>query len=195
MATQSSSNKVTKKSAKVSKVSKAKEPEPVAEPPKPEPVPEPVAATVDETENEGDVEDQYAHVMATLRQCEATIKALVPVVKRLQKQHAKDVKAAEKSRKKRVRNPDAPPSGFARPGKVSNDLSKFLGLGDEELIARTQVAKRISAYIKDNDLKNPENKKEIILDDSLSKLFKVPFKTHIEFFKIQSYLSPHFIKE
>ena len=39
-----------------------------------------------------------------------------------------------------------------------------------------QVVKRIWAYVKEHDLQNPKDKRKIILDDVLGKIFKVPCK-------------------
>ena len=50
-----------------------------------------------------------------------------------------------KGRVKRVKDPNAPPSGFAKPGPVSDELRKFLSLGKDELIARTDVTKKINS--------------------------------------------------
>lgn len=137
----------------------------------------------------------YSTVLENLLQLEKLVKTTIPMIKKLQKKHDKDVKIAEKSKKtKRVRDPNAPPSGFARPGPVSKELSSFLGLNKDEFIARTQVAKKISEYIKEHNLKNPDNKKEIIIDKKLAQLFKLPDKTKIEYFKIQGHLSSHFLK-
>jgi len=144
--------------------------------------------------NEVDTED-YSSLLANLVQIEKLVKVAMPLVKRLQKKHEKDLKMAEKSKKKkRARDPNAQPSGFARPGPVSAELRGFLGMKDDELIARTQVAKKISEYINEKGLKNPDNQKEIVLDKKLSKLFKVDEGTKVEFFKIQSFLTSHFVK-
>jgi chromatin remodeling complex protein RSC6 len=142
---------------------------------------------------DGDVD--YTTVMTNLMQIEKLVRQTMPLIKRIQKKHEKDVKNAVKAKKvKRVRDPDAPPSGFARPGPVSEALRTFLDMKDDELIARTQVAKRVSEYIKAGNMKNPDNNKEIIVDKKLATLFKVPEKTKIAFFQIQSYLTSHFIK-
>lgn len=178
--------KTSKKNTKVEK--QTKEEKPVSAPvPTPEPTPAPVPVVSNDIE--------YTQVLNNLIEIDKLVKSTMPLIKKLQKQHERDVKNAEKSRKhKRSRNPDAPPSGFARPGPISDDLRNFLGLNKDELIARTQVAKRVSEYIKEQGLKNPTNNKEIIIDKKLAALFKVDEKTKIEFFKIQSYLTNHFIK-
>ena len=50
-----------------------------------------------------------------------------------------------------------------------------------------QVVKRLWAYIKENDLQNPKDKRKIVLDDKLSKLFKPP----LTMFTINKQLSRH----
>ena len=181
---------MVKKTEKVSKVSKVKEEKSV---PVSTPVPVPVVPDPTPVPVSNDIE--YTQVLNNLIEIDKLVKTTMPLIKKLQKQHERDIKNAEKSRKhKRTRNPDAPPSGFARPGPVSDELRNFLGLGKNELIARTQVAKRVSEYIKEQGLKNPDNNKEIIIDKKLATLFKVDEKSKIEFFKIQSYLTSHFLK-
>ena len=139
----------------------------------------------------------YTTILTNLIQIEKLVRTTMPLLKKLQKKHEKDLKNASKTKKvKRTRDPNAPPSGFARPGPVSKELRTFLGMKDDELIARTQVAKRISEYIKEHNLKNPDNNKEIIIDNKLATLFKLKPKDKVAFFQIQSHLSKngHFIK-
>lgn len=165
----------------------------VAEKKVPLPTPIVVPEVVDPSTAADDID--YTTIMTNLIQIEKLVRTTMPLIKRLQKKHEKDVKNAAKAKKvKRTRDPNAPPSGFARPGPVSGELRTFLGMKNDELIARTQVAKRVSEYIKANNLKNPDNNKEIVIDKKLATLFKVPEKTKVAFFQIQSYLTSHFIK-
>lgn len=97
-------------------------------------------------------------------------------------------------KKKREKNPNSAPSGFARPGPISSDLSKFLGKKEGEEVARTFVTRYMSVYIKDNELQNPERKREIRLDDKLAKLFGKKTGSTIEYFEIQRLLKGHYIK-
>ena len=54
-----------------------------------------------------------------------------------------------------------------------------------ELCARTDVTKRVWAYIKAHDLQNPSDRREIICDETLEKLFK---KKKFGMFKMSKYL-------
>ena len=82
-------------------------------------------------------------------------------------------------RKNRLdKNGNPPLNGFSKPGPVSDDLRKFLGLGDDELIARVDVTKAITKYCQENDLQNQEDKRinSILRFDNVLKVkhFKYP---------------------
>ena len=53
-------------------------------------------------------------------------------------------------------------------------------------LPRTEVIKRIWMSIKDNNLQNPNNKKEILCDDKLEKIFK---RKKIDMFQMTKVLS------
>ena len=114
---------------------------------------------------------------------------------KLEKTVAKEHKQLEKrakGKKRRVANPDAPPSGFAKPGPVSPELAKFLGLGNGELIARTEVTKAINAYCKEHNLQNEADKRKIHPDTHLKKLLKLKKNDELTFFNLQTFLKVHF---
>ena len=85
------------------------------------------------------------------------------------------------------------PSGFAIPSKVSKELCHFMGKEEESEIARTDVTKYISKYIKDKRLQNPENKRVILPDDKLKKLLSITIDDELTYFNIQKYMNKHFI--
>lgn len=116
-------------------------------------------------------------------------------VQKLEKQVHKEHKAlAKKARGKRRRqsDPNAPPSGFAKPGPVSEELRKFLKLGKDDLIARTEVTKAINSYCKAHDLQNLSDKRKILADAPLRKLLKLNKGDELTFFNLQTYLKVHF---
>jgi len=77
-------------------------------------------------------------------------------------------------------------NGFARPMSLSSALSSFLDT--EDPLPRTEVVKRLYAYIKENNLQNPKDKRKINFDEKLQTVFKC--KT-TDFFKINKLLSKH----
>jgi upstream activation factor subunit UAF30 len=84
---------------------------------------------------------------------------------------------------------DLPPKkrkigGFGGPVQLSTELSIFLG--GEISLPRTEVTKRIWAYIKENNLQNPLDKREIICDEKMEALFK---KKKFGMFKMTKFLA------
>jgi len=86
------------------------------------------------------------------------------------------------------------PKGFTVPVKISKEMCDFLELEPDTLIARTEVTKRINQYIQKNELKNPDKKTVINLDDKLKSLLG-DNEEEVTFFTLQKYLNRHFIKE
>ncbi|KAF7811055.1 upstream activation factor subunit spp27-like [Senna tora] len=80
------------------------------------------------------------------------------------------------------------PRGIMKPRRISPEMQALVGLPE---ISRTQALKHIWAYIKDNNLQDPENKKIIICDEKLKKIFAG--KDQIGFLEIAGLISPHFL--
>ena len=78
------------------------------------------------------------------------------------------------------------PSAFMKPVKVSAALAAVVGNGP---MPRTEVVKKLWAYIKKNKLQNPQNKREIRPDDKLGKVFGSP--KPVDMFKMTKLVSNH----
>jgi len=88
-------------------------------------------------------------------------------------------------------------SGFLKPVKISKEMAKFTGWDESELRSRVDVTKYLCNYIKENDLQNPTDRRQIMADPKLSKLLKFDSKKESEpltYYKLQTYLKSHFIK-
>ncbi len=59
-------------------------------------------------------------------------------------------------------------SKFMQPMKISTDLAAVVGKGP---LPRTEVTKKLWAYIKSKNLQDPKNKRDIIPDANLAKVF------------------------
>ncbi|CAN1765121.1 Upstream activation factor subunit UAF30 [Linum perenne] len=80
-------------------------------------------------------------------------------------------------------------SGILKQVTVSPELRVFLGVPEA---SRTEAVKKIWAHIKEHQLQNPLNKKEIICDDKLKTIFAQ--KERVGMLEIAKLLSPHFQK-
>ena len=88
-------------------------------------------------------------------------------------------------------------SGFLKPVQISSDMAKFTGWDPNELKSRVQVTKYLCNYIRENNLQNPNDKRQIIPDNKLSKLIKYDSKKETEplrYYSLQRFLKPHFMK-
>lgn len=65
-------------------------------------------------------------------------------------------------------NPPKKNSSFMKPMKVSEELAAVVGKGP---MPRTEVIKQIWKYIKKNKCQDEKNKRNIIPDDKLAKVF------------------------
>lgn len=72
-------------------------------------------------------------------------------------------------RKAKAKRAPAPNNPFNKEMQLSNELQDVVGV---EKLSRPQVVKQLWAYIKDRNLQNPSDKRQIICDEKLQKLFK-----------------------
>ena len=61
--------------------------------------------------------------------------------------------------------------GLAAVKEISPELANFLGSGRQ--MARTEIVKAMWVYIKQNNLQNPTDKREILLDEKMKAVFGV----------------------
>ena len=158
----------------------------------------PVAETpVAETEDTG-YDQEFLELQTDLKNAMSLVKDLIGKVNRLEKRVSRDRKVMNKKMKgrvKRVVDPNKPPSGFAKPGPVSDELAKFLGLSKGEEIARTEVTKRITAYCKEHNLQKEADKRQILPDTALKKLLRLSKGDELTFFNLQKYMKVHYPKK
>lgn len=75
--------------------------------------------------------------------------------------------------------------GLARPVQPSDDLAAIVG---KDPLPRSQVVSKVWDHIRKNNLQNPENKREILADDKLKKIFG---KDRCTMFEMNKHLSGH----
>jgi chromatin remodeling complex protein RSC6 len=77
-------------------------------------------------------------------------------------------------------------SKFMQPMKVSEDLAAVVGKGP---LPRTEVTKKLWAYIKKHNLQDAKNKRNINPDDKLQKLFGT--KRSVNMFEMTKLVNKH----
>lgn len=84
--------------------------------------------------------------------------------------------------KKSARKPNA---AFMKAMTPSAELAAVIG---ETPVARTEAVKLVWDYIKANNLQNPNNKRNILADEKLNKVFG---KNEVTMFELTSLLGKH----
>jgi chromatin remodeling complex protein RSC6 len=158
--------------------------------------PAPVAAAPTPAADEAPVvaANPFEEVTSKITAATTLLKELQGLLKTLSKEHEKMKKAVEKTERKRA-NARNNPNGFAKPSKIVDELCDFCGVPRGTKMSRTDVTRSINSYIKEKNLNKPENKRIIIPDEKLRTLLKLKVGDEVNYFKVQSFISPLFIKE
>jgi len=140
------------------------------------------------------IQENYDTLIAEVDALAKTSKALSSRLKKTRKQSIREVtQLYKKTRSESKKRKQRKPSGFAKPSLISDELCEFLGEPKGTEMARTAVTTRITNYIKENGLQNPDNKKQILLDTKLGKLIQVgPDEDALTYFNIQKYMKHHY---
>ena len=77
------------------------------------------------------------------------------------------------------------PGALSRPLTPSAELAAIVG---DEPLARTEIVKRVWDYIKEHNLQDPADKREIVADDRLRAVFG---QDRVNMMKMMGLLSPH----
>lgn len=139
---------------------------------------------------------KFNELTTKVQQLTALLSSIKADLKTLEKTVAKEQKIAQKNSKTaRKSSGNRNPSGFAKPTKISDALASFLGKESGVEMARTEVSKEITKYIKENNLQLATNKRIITPDNKLAVLLNYKEGTEpLSYFNLQKYISPHFIK-
>ena len=145
--------------------------------------------------------DEFTTLKSQLGEAMTLVKTLTSAVIALERRVARDKKVVDKKMKgkvKKIRDPNAPPTGFQKPIEITPELSAFMGTPVGEKVARTSVTKQITAYCKEHGLQNPDDKRILLPDKVLLKLLTYkPTKNGdpLTFFNLQKYLKHHYPKK
>jgi hypothetical protein len=205
-----------------SKVSKVSKKEKVIKEPKvveksvtePAPVPVPVAPVLAPVQPDAvtatppgspevihSLHDMFTNLNKAFQDLNSQMSLLKSEFRQIEKQVTREMRVLDKMNARRNKNKgNRAPSGFVKPTKISNDLAVFLGKEAGTLMARTDVTKQITAYIRANDLQDKTNGRLILADEKLKKLLNYDEKKvtdpkqQLSYFNLQRFLSCHFEK-
>ena len=178
----------------------------VAEPPKVVEAPAPSVAESNEvvslsTDAPSTLCDLFSRVNKAQQELTALVSQLKSETKALEKHVSREMKTLDKMNARKKKNQKGrAKSGFVKPTKISDDLADFLGLAHGTEIARTDVTKQITQYVRDNKLQDKSNGRRILADAKLKKLLNYDEKKVTEeknllsYFNLQRYLTVHFAK-
>lgn len=147
---------------------------------------------VEET-SEQTITDAFGDLLTQLTALRTQITSLSGQVRTLRTRSEREIRAAQKISRKR-KNPNRKPSGFVKPTLISSELATFLGKPKGTEMARTEVTREINQYVRDNNLKDPENGRRILADNKLRKLLKMSKSDELTYFNLQRYMKHHFAK-
>jgi upstream activation factor subunit UAF30 len=77
------------------------------------------------------------------------------------------------------------PKGLQKPVQPSKELAAVVGA---KPLPRSEVVRKVWAYIKQHKLQNPKNGREILADDKLEAVFG---KKKVTMFEMNKYLAQH----
>jgi hypothetical protein len=184
--------------AKVVKATKAAAaPSPV--PSAPVKVVDVVDASADPSAAVADVEGSvsaglYTSVLSKLQGAQSLMASIRAEVNELKRQHARELRQANKANKRRKTNANRAPSGFVKPTLISNELAAFLGRPEGSVLARTEVTREVNAYIRAQKLQDKDNGRKINPDAKLLKLLKLKKGDELTYFNLQKFMAAHFAK-
>jgi chromatin remodeling complex protein RSC6 len=137
------------------------------------------------------VQDRIASDKALL----SSLRELNRRVTRERKEVGKLVKKLNKGQRKKRRGGNKSPGGFTKPASLSDEMCAFLEVAVGTELPRTEVTRRVNRYVKENDLQNPENKKQILADGKLMSLLYLKDSDELTYFNLQRFMKIHFLKK
>ncbi len=115
----------------------------------------------------------------------ATKKAAPKATKKAAAPKATKKAAPKAAAPKKAKTPRKPNAAFMKALTPSATLAEIVG---NKPLPRTQVVSKIWDYIKKHNLQNPKNKRNIIADDKLAKLFG---KKEVTMFELAGIVGKH----
>jgi len=166
----------------------------------PSPAPAAAAAVPTEAHTEGgaletsSLSSLFSEFGSKLQTLSSGLSSLRSDFRTLERNVAREMRAAQKVSKRKRKSGNRAPSGFVKPTLISKELAEFLGKPAGTESARTEVTREINAYIRQHSLQDKENGRKINPDSKLKALLQLKKGEELTYFNLQKYMSPHFAK-
>ena len=139
--------------------------------------------------------DVFVNMNKMVHDLSTSLALLKSELRTVEKTVTKELKVLDKlNARKNKKKGNRAPSGFVKPTKITVELADFLGREHGTLMARTEVTKQMTEYIRTHSLQDKKNGRVILPDAKLRKLLKLTDKDSLTYFNLQKYMSPHFEK-
>jgi len=144
------------------------------------PVPAPVAAHTEAHTEGGALETSslsslFSEFGSKLQTLSSGLSSLRSDFRTLERNVAREMRAAQKVSKRKRKSGNRAPSGFVKPTLISKELAEFLGKPADSL-------------------QDKENGRKINPDSKLKALLQLKKGEELTYFNLQKYMSPHFAK-
>ena len=148
-----------------------------------------VNITIDKQVN---VEDQLSTLTTNVSKLKTSVVEILGQIKEIEKTIKKEKKYQLQQHNKKEVSTKRKPTGFAVPKNISDELCKFIDKPSGSEVARTDITSKLVEYVKKNNLENPNDKRIIIPDEKLKKLFNSSDDDEITYFNMQKFINHHF---
>ena len=138
---------------------------------------------------------EFTAMEEQLKSAMNAVKVALTNLSTLQKKVAREKKVVDRKmngKVKKVKDPNAPPTGFDKPVTISKELATFLGTPVSEKISRSSVTSRVSTYCKESGLQKKTDGRKIIPDKKLATLLNIKQGVETNFFELQKHLANHY---
>jgi hypothetical protein len=145
--------------------------------------------------------NHFETLNSKVKQAQTLLRDLSTELNHLQKEVDKLKKSSKKSQSKSRKSAtktesteggSTTRSGINKEVNVSEQLASFLNVPVDTKVSRIQVSRAVSEYITKHNLQNPSDRRNILLDETLTKLLNPPQNVNVSYFNLQTYLKPHY---
>lgn len=139
-----------------------------------------------------DMLDRELQNTKTDKQRKVSVKTWRSLIKEAKQLKTSSLKVTKKPKRRNKNNKE---SGFMKPVPISTEMANFAGWDPEKLHSRVDVTKFLCDYIREHDLQNPEDRRQILADEKLKSLLRYDSSVDTEpltYYYMQKKIQPHF---